>query len=897
MTSKPTLCLIDGSSQFYRAFFAIRPLTTSKGLHVNAIYGFTTMLLKVLKDLKPDYVAMVFDSARKTFRHDLYADYKANRAQMPDDLVEQIPYIKNVVEGFNILALEKEGYEADDIIGTVCQRLKKENLHIVIISSDKDLMQLIDPHVMLYDTMRDRKIRVPEVKEKFGVPPDRVIDVLGLMGDSSDHVPGVPGIGPKTAAELIQKFGSMEKVLSQTEKLEGKKREVLEKFKDQALLSKKLVTLHCDVPLQFSLKDFKIRALNQDTLASLFSELEFRKLLQELGFKSSDLKKKSSIERNYKAITTQKDFEALLKRLSSTSYFVFDTETTSLNPREAQIVGLSFAYALDSKTHEVCYVPIGHKEGEQLPASEVLKKLKPIFESERIQKGGQNIKYDTLVLASNGIEVLGIAHDSMIASYLLNPAEPHNMDALSLKYLEHQTISYDEVTLQDKKRVTFDAVPIDLATQYSGEDADVTYRLIELLNKKLKEEQRFSLYEEIEMPLVSILAQMEREGVKIDIPFLKKMSEELSRDIKSFEQEIYKIAGEEFNIQSPKQLSQILFEKLKLPTKRKTKKGGAFSTNVDVLTGLSEVHPLPAKILSYRELAKLKSTYVDALISLSDSKTHRVHTSYNQTIAETGRLSSSDPNLQNIPIRSDLGQRLREAFISEEGCELLSSDYSQVELRLLAHLSQDEVLIAAFKENKDIHTQTALDIFGVETELVTPEMRRMAKAINFGLIYGLSAYGLSQQLKIDLSQAQEYIDRYFSRYPNVKTYIEKTIQEAKEKGYVDTMLGRRRYLPDLKSANPQLRGMAERMAMNTPIQGSAADLIKKAMIEIFKALRSQALKTKMILQVHDELVFEVPHKEMPIIQKLVQEKMEGAFQLCVPIKVDIHTGPTWGAAH
>src|SRR3989338_7566709 len=857
----PTLCLIDGSSQFYRAFFAIRPLTTSKGLHVNAVYGFTTMLLKVLKDLKPDYVSIVFDTAKKTFRHDLYSDYKANRAEMPDDLVEQIPYIKEVVNGFNILALEKEGYEADDIIGTVCQRLKKEALQIVIISSDKDLMQLIDPHVMLYDTMRDRKVKEPEVKEKFGVPPDRVIDVLGLMGDSSDHVPGVPGIGPKTATELIQKFGSMENVLKHTEKLEGKKREMLEKFKDQALLSKKLVTLHCDVPLQFSLKDFKTKEVNQDVLVKLFSELEFRKLLQELGFKSEELKKKSSIERNYKSIVTQKDFEALLKKLSSSSYFVFDTETTSLNPREAQVVGLSFAYSLDSKTHEACYVPIGHKEGKQVPAQRVLGKLKPLFESSQIQKGGQNIKYDTLVLASQGIEVSGIAEDSMIASYILNPAEPHNMDALSLKYLEHQTISYEEVTMQDKKQVTFDHVSIDLATQYSGEDADVTYRLIELLKKKLKEEKRFSLYEEIEMPLVSILVQMEREGVKVDIPFLKKMSEELGRDMYSFEQEVYKIAGEEFNIQSPKQLSHILFEKLNLPTKRKTKKGGAFSTNVDVLTQLAQAHPLPAKILSYRELAKLKSTYVDALVELSDPKTHRVHTSYNQTIAETGRLSSSDPNLQNIPIRSDLGQKLREAFITESGCELLSSDYSQVELRLLAHLSQDETLILAFKEDQDIHTKTAREVFGMFPEMVTSEMRRMAKAINFGLIYGLSAYGLSQQLKISVSQAQEYIDRYFSRYPKVKSYIEATIQEAKEKGYVDTMLGRRRYLPDLKSANPQLRGMAERMAINTPIQGSAADLIKKAMIAIFKELQSQKLKTKMILQVHDKIIFEVRSEE------------------------------------
>ena len=890
-SSKPTLCLIDGSSYFYRAFFAIRPLTTSKGIHVNAIYGFTTMLLKVLKEIEPDYAAIIFDSAKKTFRNELYSDYKANRTEMPQDLVEQIPYIKQVVEALNIFQLEKEGYEADDIIGTICEKFKKEKIDIMIITADKDLMQLVDDQVMLYDTMRDRKIRIPEVKEKFGVSPSQVVDVLGLSGDSSDNVPGVPGIGPKTASELIQQFGSLENTLKNAHTLKGKKKEVLETNQEKALLSKKLVTLECNMPLVFSLDQFKRKSFKANLAIPLFSELEFKKLLETLGLKEEV--KTSNIVRNYKTIDTEKEFEVLLGKISHSAFFVFDLETTSLNVRSADIVGFSFAYATSSHAHEACYLPIGHTEGQQLPRQKVLEKLKPILESPAIQKGGQNIKYDTLVLANHGIHVFPISDDSMVASYILNPAEPHNMDAMSLKYLGHQTIKYEEVT--QKKKIGFQDVPIDQATQYSGEDSDVTYRLIELLKNKLKEEKRLSLYQDIEMPLVSILVDMEQAGVKVDISFLKQMSKNLEEDMRLLEEEVYKISGETFNIQSPKQLGEILFEKLKLPARRKTKTG--FSTDVDVLTELSEHHPLPAHILSYRELSKLKSTYVDQLITLADPKTHRVHTSYNQTIAETGRLSSSDPNLQNIPIRSDLGQKIRRTFIAEKGCELLSSDYSQVELRLLAHLSQDSALIHAFKEDQDIHTQTAAEVLGVSSKMVNSEMRRMAKAINFGLMYGLSAFGLSKQLKISIEKAKEYIEKYFSRYAHVKKFMEGIIEEAKEKGYVETMMGRRRYLPDLKSANPQLRGLAERMAINTPIQGSAADLIKIAMLHIVKRFEKEKLKTKMILQVHDELVFEVPTPEIEKVKKLVQEEMEGAFQISVPIKVDIHTGPTWGDMH
>lgn len=895
---KHTLCLIDGSSYFYRAFFAIRSLTTSAGFPSNAIYGFSTMILKTLRDLNPDYISVIFDSSKETFRNKLYKEYKATRSEMPSDLVQQIPYIKEVIKAFHIHSFEKEGFEADDIIATICEKMKNEDISIVIVSTDKDLMQLVNEQVSLFDAMKDKQITEKEVFEKFGVSPKQVTDMLGLMGDTSDNIPGVPGIGPKTAAPLIQKYHSLENLLMHIHELQGSKKELLEKYKDDALLSKKLAILDHHVPLpEFSLKEFKKNPIHKELVAELFTKLEFRKLLESLGLQENILPdaSTSSIKRDYKTIQTEIDFKELLKKISKVTHFVLDTETTSLNTKKADLVGLSLAYPFNS-SHEACYLPLQHKEGVQLDFKEVINQLKPIFENPNIQKWGQNIKYDYLVLVNQGIYLQNISDDSMIASYVLDPSESHGMDALSLKYLKHLTIRYDDVTKKadSGKRIGFDEVPIDVATQYSGEDADVTYRLVETIREKLKEEEKktFFVYQKIEMPLLPILIQMELDGVLVDISFLKKMSKRLGEDMKLLEEDIYKISGEIFNIQSPQQLAKILFEKLKLPVHRKTKTG--FSTDVDVLESLAEKHPLPQKILSYRELMKLKSTYVDALIELADPTTHRVHTSYNQTVAETGRLSSSNPNLQNIPIRTDLGKKIRQAFIAKEGCELLGADYSQIELRLLAHLSDDATLIDAFRKDQDIHTQTACDVFHVSSKEVNSEMRRMAKAINFGLMYGLSSFGLSKQLDISQTKAQEYMDTYFNRYSNVKKYFERIIREAKEKGYVETLQGRKRYLAQLKSSNVQLRNMAERMAMNSPIQGAAADLIKMAMISIFNRLKKEKAETKMILQVHDELVFEVPKQEMTKVKALVKEEMENAFCLKVPLKVDISIGKNWG---
>lgn len=890
--SSRTLYLIDGSSYFYRAFYAIRPLTTSKGLHVNAVYGFATMILKVLKEHKPDYLSIIFDSKEETFRKKMYPEYKANRSEMPHDLIEQIPYIQAVVEAFNIHSLSAAGYEADDIIGTFCHRTKDEDLKIIIVSSDKDLMQLVSDRVSMLDTMRDKKIGKAEVKEKFGVQPPQVVDVLSLCGDHSDNIPGVLGIGPKTASALILKFGSLDHLLKETDKISGKTRELLEKFKDEALLSRELVRLNCDVPIDFHLKDAEVKPPHPEKVTELFEALEFKRLLEQMGLKT-EVKKKSKI--SYQIILEENDLIRLISQLSSSSHFAIDLETTSLNTRKAKIVGISFAYPVSKTEHETCYLPLLHREGKQLDSQDTLKKLKPVLESPSSKKWGQNIKFDALILRYHGIFLSPISDDSMIASYILDPAGPHNMDALSLKYLDHETIHYEDVTKVGKRKIGFDEVPIDLAAEYSAEDADVTYRLVQILRNKLREEKRLSLYEEIEIPLTNILIQMETDGVRVDIPFLKKKSKEFEKELAELEKEIYREAGTEFNIQSTKQLSQILFQKLGLAVKKRTKTG--FSTDVHVLEALSEEHPLPAKILSYREFAKLKSTYVDALIELADPETSRVHTSYNQTVAETGRLSSSNPNLQNIPIRTDLGQEIRHAFIAQAGYQLLSADYSQVELRLLAHLSGDPVLTEAFKTDQDVHTQTAVEIFGVFPNLVSSEMRRMAKAINFGLIYGLSAFGLSKQLKISVQKADEYIARYFERYRKVREYMDQTIQTAKEKGYVETIMGRRRYLPDLRSANPRLRQLSERMAVNSPIQGSAADLIKIAMIHIAKEFSGDRLRSRMILQVHDELVFEVHEGELHEVMEIVKSQMEGAMRLSVPIKVEIKTGKNWAEAH
>ncbi len=891
MTKPQTLYLIDGSSYIFRAFYAIRQnLSTSAGLPTNALYGFTNMLQKVVREEKPDYLAVVFDSKEKTFRHDMYEEYKAHREVPPEDLAKQFPYFEPLVRAYNIATLRQPGFEADDIIGTLALKGAEKGLDVVIVSGDKDMMQLIGPRVRMLDTMKDKTYREKDVEEKFGVGPERVTDLMGLMGDSSDNIPGVKGVGPKTASELIQKFHSIEELYRRLDEVDKKKlKEKLEAEKDNAELSKKLVTIDTAVALPCSLTDLKMKEPDSAALADIFGELEFTSLIP----KGQD--KTPEPERAYETILDEARFEALIGELEAAGEFALDLETTSLNPVAALAVGISFSH----QAGKACYLPVGHRYlgvPEQLDRKKVFKRLKPLLENAGIGKIGHNIKYDLIVLMGEGVHLKGIVFDTMIASYLLDPSRRgHNMDDLARDLLGHKTLTYKEVVGTASKEIGFDEVDIERATEYAAEDSDVTFRLAEALRPKLKDETR-ELYEDIEMPLMEVLAEMEMNGVLIDTDHLKSLSRTLERDMKKHEKEIFECAGEEFNINSPKQLAVILFEKLKLPVKKKTKTG--YSTDVSVLEELALEHALPDMILSYRQLGKLKSTYVDALPLEICKKTGRVHTSFNQTVAATGRLSSSDPNLQNIPIRSPLGKEIRRAFIAEGSGRLLAADYSQIELRILAHLSGDEALSAAFKKGEDIHSRTAAEIFGTSIDRVDESARRMAKAVNFGIVYGLSVFGLSRQLKIPPREAKEFIDQYFTLYRRVKTFMEDTVEKARRLGYTTTLMNRRRYLPDLTSKNRQVREAAERVAINSPIQGSAADLIKVAMIRLSGELKKKKLASKMILQVHDELVFECPQKEKKVMHELVKKQMEGVYDFNVPLLVHLGWGANWNeAAH
>jgi len=886
MIKKSPLYIIDGSSYIFRAYYAIRHLSNSKGIPTNATYGFTQMLLKLLKDEDPKYVVMVFDSKEPTFRKKEYPAYKANREAPPEDLVPQFDYIKQVVQALNISMLEAPGYEADDIIATIVRRLMPEDSTATIVTGDKDLMQLVDSKVQLLDTMKDKRTDIKGVQEKFGVTPEQVVDVLALAGDSSDNIPGVPGIGPKTASQLIQDYDSLEGVYQNLERTKGKKRENLEKFRDQAFLSKYLATLCDEVPLKQNFQDFERRSPKDEELRELFEKLEFNRLLENMGGGGEKLSKAA-----YQLIVSKADLDKFLKKISKTSLFAFDTETTSLNTLQAKLVGLSFALGVG----EAYYLPIGHETGEnQLDTKEVLAKLKPLFEDSKIQKIAQNFKYDAGVLKNYQIEVKGLACDTMLASYLLDPSSSHKLDNLSLKFLGHKMISYSEVT-QKKSGGEFALVPLEKARDYSCEDSDVTYQIAQIFNQKLKDEKLDGLLVELEQPLSEVLLKMERWGVKIDVSFLKELQEDFGRRIQEKEKKIYELAGQEFNIQSPKQLSVILFEKLNLPVIKKIKTG--YSTNVEVLTALSKSHALPQEILDFRSLAKLKSTYVDALLSICNPKTHRVHTSFNQTIAETGRLSSSNPNLQNIPIRSEDGAKIRKAFIAEEGYLLISADYSQIELRVLAHLSEDSVLIKAFKEGEDIHRLSAASIFQVSEDMVTPAMRSAGKTLNFAVIYGQTPFGLSNQLGVSQREAKNYIDHYFKKYQGVKKYRDKVLEKTRKEKMVRTLFGRRRFVPDINSKNMGSRNFAERIAFNTVIQGTAADLIKKAMVCLDRQLTKRKLVSRMLLQVHDELVLEVKVEEKTEVKGLVREAMEGVVDFKIPLRVEMGEGKNWGEAH
>ena len=892
MEKEKTIYLIDGTAYIYRAYHAIRRLSNSRGLPTNAIFGFTRMLMKLMEDRSPQYVAMFFDAKGPTFRHEMYKDYKANRPPMPEDMVVQLPYIKEVSAAFNLPIIELSGFEADDLIGTAARLAEEDGYTVVIVTGDKDFMQLVTDKISIWDPMKDSIIGLQSFKEKFGVEPLQMIDVQGLSGDTADNIPGVPGIGQKTALSLIKTYGSMQQIYEKLDTItKNKQRENLENFKDQAFLSRKLVTINTRVPVTLDTAKFKVTGPERKKLTELFKNLEFRQLQQAFP-EQADLSSK-----DYQAIMDIAGLQKLISRLESAKRFALDTETTSTNPMRANLVGLSFAV----RAHQAFYIPSAHNYlgvPDQLDRKTVLDRLRPVLENPEIEKVGQNIKYDWMVLARHGINLAGVAFDTMLASYLLDPSKrAHNLDQIALDFLGHKTITFEQVAGKGKNAVLFSQVTLDKATPYACEDADITLMAYDVLNSKLKKLGLVELMASVEMPLVPVLMQMEMRGIGLDLNRLHELSRSFKQQLDALEGSIYGLAGESFNINSSQQLGRILFEKLRLPVQKKTKKKTGFSTDVNVLTTLAEYHELPAFILKHRTLAKLKSTYTDALIELVNSRTGRIHTSYNQTVTATGRLSSSDPNLQNIPIRTEEGRKIRRAFIPHRDWLLLSADYSQVELRILAHYSGDDILIKAFMEDEDIHTRTACEVFQVTAEVLTAELRRQAKAINFGIIYGMSAFGLSKQLEISHQMAQTFIDQYFDRYSGVKRFLEQTIAEARDTQQTSTLLGRIRILTDINSSNHIIRQAAERTAINTPIQGSAADLIKVAMIRVNQALNEKKLKSAMLLTVHDELVFEVPPDELKVVKRLVKDIMEGVWELKVPLKINIAHGHNWDEAH
>jgi DNA polymerase-1 len=888
------LYLVDGSSYIYRAYFAIRHLSNSKGEATNAIYGFTTMLLTLLRQEQPDHIAVIFDSKGPTFRKDLYPEYKANRSAMPEDLVPQIPVIKEMVAAFRMPALELPGFEADDVIATLARRFAAQGLEVTVVTGDKDLMQIVDERIRLLDTMKGKVSGRQEVIERFGVPPEQVLEVLGLAGDSSDNIPGVPGIGEKTASALIQEFGSIENLLANIDQVKGKKRqENLREFAEQARLSRRLADLVEDLDLDIELDQLLLEEPDADVLRALLKRLEFNKLLADLPALKAQPAADSSAD--YRMIVSEAELDTLITELKKAGTFALDTETTSLTAVQADLVGLSFAVRADAGW----YVPVGHRYlgvPEQLPLSLVINKLKPLLENPQLQKIGQNIKYDALVLRRAGIKLAGISTDTMILSYLTHPeAKSHGLDALALAHLNYRPVPYSEVAGTGKKQICFSEVDVARATRYAAEDADITWRLADKLMPELKDEASRKLFAEVEMPLVDVLTRMEWAGIRIDADFLGTLSTEMGERLKTLEEQIHQLAGGAFNINSPKQLGEVLFERLGLAKGKKTKSG--WSTNVEVLQGLADQHDIAARILDYRSVSKLKSTYSDALPRLLNPASGRLHTSFNQAVTATGRLSSSDPNLQNIPIRTPEGRRIREAFIPQEGWVLLAADYSQVELRVMAHMADVADLKQSFAAGEDIHRRTASEIFNVFPEMVTPEMRRQAKTINFGVLYGMGAFSLAKDLGIGRAQAQEFIDHYFQRYPAVLEFLEEKKSQAREHQYVTTLLGRRCAIPEINSSNGAVRSYAERNAINYPIQGSAADIIKVAMVNIDRRLRMEKLQARMLLQVHDELVFEAPEAEQEEVASLVRHEMENAVDLDLPLHVDMGTGKNWAQAH
>jgi DNA polymerase-1 len=910
-TISTPLILVDGSSYLFRAYHVpyLQALSTSYGQPTGAITGVLNMIKSLQKDYPNGNIVVVFDAKGKTFRNDMYAEYKANRPPMPDDLRTQIAPLHEIIQAMGLPLLVIEGVEADDVIGTLANQASKLSMETVISTGDKDMAQLVTPHVRLINTMTNVEMDETGVQEKFSVRPDQIIDYLALMGDKVDNIPGVDKCGPKTAAKWLAEHGTLENVMANADKVKGKVGEHLRNALGHLPLSYELATIKLDVDLPENVQDIKSTEVDFDKLLALSSQFELKRLLTETQQKikqstakqdsvPADLETQTSVPNNYHTILTQADFDFWLDKLKSADLFAFDTETTSLNYMDAELVGVSFSVA----NGEAAYVPVAHDyldAPEQLDRALVLSSLKPLLESPDIKKVGQHLKYDKNVLANYGINLRGIAFDTMLESYVLNSvATRHDMDSLAETYLGETTIHFEDIAGKGAKQITFNQIPLDKAAPYAAEDADITLRLHDALWQKLSaEEDLVNVFQEIELPLTGVLAKMEQFGVLIDSQQLAQQSQDLAVRIFELEKEVHELAGEEFNLASPKQLQEILYKKMDLPILKKTPKG-APSTAEEVLQELAINYPLPKLLMEYRGLSKLKNTYTDKLPKMINARTGRVHTSYHQAIAATGRLSSTDPNLQNIPIRTQEGRRVRQAFIAREGYKIVAADYSQIELRIMAHLSGDKGLLNAFANGQDIHTATAAEVFATPLQYVSVEQRRNAKAINFGLIYGMSAFGLSKQLNIPRHDAQKYMDLYFERYPLVLTYMENTRQIAKEKGYVSTVFGRRLYLPEINASNGMRRKGAERAAINAPMQGTAADIIKKAMLVVDEWIETLAEDdVRMIMQVHDELVFEIKEHKLVEYQNKIVSLMEQAVQLDVPLIVEAGVGENWDEAH
>ncbi|MBN2158774.1 MAG: DNA polymerase I [Spirochaetes bacterium] len=908
---KKRLFIVDGHALCYRAYFAFirNPLINSEGQNTSAIFGFARMLLKLIADQKPDYLAVAFDPPQKSFRFALYPEYKANRQKMPDDLRSQIDEIKQMIEVLGITRIEEADFEADDVLGTVARKYGSDDLEVMLVTGDKDAYQLVNEHVKIYANKKGiseyELYTEKEIEEMLGVRPEQVIDYMALTGDTSDNIPGVKGIGEKTAQKFIATYGSLDGLYEHIDDLTGKQKEMLIKGKEMAYLSRDLVTVKTDLPIKLDISRLRFEGIPAEKAAPYFLKLEMNSVIRDffgagVSGETSPVDGTTAVAakpaKDYRIVRTEDDLSGMLRDIRKAGEVSLDTETTSISPVEAELVGMSFSIG----EAQGWYIPLmsrGIFSEEYLDPSRSLELLRPLLVDPKVKKIGQNIKYDRIVLMNYGIELAGVAFDTMVASYLLSTNDRrHNLDDLAERYLDYKTITFKELVGSGKNAVAIEEVPMDKISEYAIEDADIALRLYHIFNEKLeKEKDLLRLFHDIEMPLVGVLADMERAGVKIDTGYFVKLEGENREMLKDVEGKIYDEAGQNFNINSTRELSGVLFDKLRLKPQRKTKTG--LSTDIKVLESLQGSHPIIDHLILYRTLSKLKNTYIDTLPKLIIKKTGRIHTSYNQTVVATGRLSSSDPNLQNIPVRDDLGKSIRRGFVPEKGCFLMSADYSQIELRVAAHLSGDENMIRAFKDGTDIHALTASSVFGVSIDQVTPDMRRQAKVINFATIYGVSPFGLSQQAEIGVKEAAEFIRIYFETYPGFKKYVDDTIEFARANGYVKTMLGRKREIPEIASSTSFRREGAERMAINTPIQGTSADMIKIAMINIHEEIRKSMYKARMIMQVHDELVFEVPEGEMNAVRSLVVDKMEHALDLSVPVRVDVGTGKNWEEAH